>query len=321
MISEQKRKRLDAISTSEGVIAAIAVDQRRSLRRMIAKAAGTEEAAIPDVQLSEFKSAVTDALTPHASAVLLDPEYGLDAASRRAEDCGLLLTYEMDGFDNPRPHRMLALLPRISVARLRDMGADAVKILLSWAPEGDQAANDEKCAIIERIGSECAALDMPFLLEPVVYDPSGADLGRRKPGLVVRMVEEFSKPVYQVDVLKVEFPLLASSVGTLFEKKEAMDWFRAADAASRHPYIYLSAGVTIAEFLGSLELAAESGARFSGVLCGRAAWQDGIPEFAHHGREAFAAWLKQDGVRNAQRIGECLRSATPWHERHAGGKS
>jgi tagatose 1,6-diphosphate aldolase len=118
-----------------------------------------------------------------------------------------------------------------------------------------------------------------------------------------------------VDVLKIEFPVLASSVGPVFSQSEAYDWYRAADAAARIPYIYLSAGVSIAEFTGSLELAAQAGARFSGVLCGRAAWQDGIPEFVRAGASAFSQWLAADGARNVTRIAECLRAAAPWYER------
>jgi tagatose 1,6-diphosphate aldolase len=144
--SSEKLGRLRAISTPRGVIAAVAMDQRRSLRRMLAAAAGVSDDSIPDAQLASFKSAVTAALTPQASAVLLDPEYGLDAVREKAPGCGLLLTYEADGYENPRPHRMLALMPHVSVRRLRELGADAIKILLSYNPDGDERANDEKCA-------------------------------------------------------------------------------------------------------------------------------------------------------------------------------
>src|SRR5947209_7282432 len=109
MLSEQKRARLQAISTSRGIIEALAMDQRKSLRQMIAAAAGVAPAAISDAQLAEFKAAVTAVLTRDTSAILLDPEYGLEAAPARAANCGLLMTYEADGFENPRPHRMLAL--------------------------------------------------------------------------------------------------------------------------------------------------------------------------------------------------------------------
>jgi tagatose 1,6-diphosphate aldolase len=318
MPSAAKLDRLRAIATSQGAIAAVAMDQRRSLRGMIAAATGVAADRVPDSRLRDFKCEVVRALSPFSSAVLLDPEYGDDAALR-APGCGLLVTYEADGFENPRPHRMLALIPGASVRRLRDSGAGAVKILLSYAPDGDHASNDEKRAWIERIGNECDALDMPFLLEPVVYPADGADprspeFVRRKPGLVARTMEEFSRPVYKVDLLKVEFPVGASAAGSLIPRTEALDWYRAADsAAGRCPYIYLSAGIPIDEFIGSLELAVESGAAFSGVLCGRAIWQDGIPAFVAGGPASFAAWLARDGARNLDRINACLVAAAPWN--------
>src|SRR3569623_1223874 len=148
-----KQERLRSLSTRQGIVAALAVDQRKSLRRLMAEAAGLAMEQVPDENLITFKSAVSELLTPHASAILLDPDYGLDAASVRAPGSGLLLAYELDGYENPRPHRMLALMPRLTVRRLRDMGADGVKILLHYAPDDLPEVNDEKRALIERIGT------------------------------------------------------------------------------------------------------------------------------------------------------------------------
>ncbi|MCC6590354.1 MAG: tagatose 1,6-diphosphate aldolase [Bryobacterales bacterium] len=327
-VSSDKRRRLEAISTDTGVIAALAMDQRKSLRKMIAEAQAGVFEQVTDERLAEFKTAVTEELSSEASAILLDPEYGLAAASKRDARCGLLLTYEADGFENPRPHRMLALMPEYSVLRLAERGADAIKILLSYNPDGDPAANDEKCALIERIGHECEGAGVPFLLEPVVYDPAGVDprsveFAKRKPGLVVRTMREFSKPRYRVDVLKVEFPVNVSMVegstvnrGTLaYAREEALDWYRQADAAAGCPYIYLSAGVSVDEFAESLRLAAEAGAKYSGVLCGRANWQGGVTAYVSGGLAALKEWLASEGVKNMQRVNECLRQATPWMER------
>lgn len=295
---------------------------------MIADAASVNLDEISDAQLGEFKSAITRTLSPHASAVLLDPEFGSCAFESRGPGCGLLMTYEMDGYENPRPHRMLALMPHLSVRRLRDMGADGVKILLSYTPFDDPDSNEEKRAMIERIGHECDALDMPFFLEPVGYDPDGLEpksieYARRKPEVVLRSMEEFSKERYKVDVLKVEFPVNAAFVEgsavyggkTAYTRAEALGIYRSADAIAGCPYIYLSAGVSGDHFLESLRLAAEAGARFSGVLCGRATWQDGVPVYAHEGVDALERWLATEGVRNIQGINECLRAATPWHDR------
>lgn len=324
-LSEQKRARLRAISTPRGIIEALAMDQRKSLRQMIAAAAGVTPEVIPDAQLAEFKATVTTVLTRETSAILLDPEYGLEAAPARSANCGLLMTYEADGHENPRPHRMLALMPHYSVRRLRDLGADAIKILLSYAPDDDAAANDEKCALVERIGCECAALDLPFLLEPVIYDPAGAGprslaFAAHKPAMVLATMTEFSKPTYKVDVLKVEFPVIAafvegsevSSGERAYTKAEALEWYRAVDSVAGIPYVYLSAGISNQEFRASLALAVEAGARFSGVLCGRAHWQGGVAEYARGGREALAAWLEREGLRNVQAVNRCLENASPW---------
>lgn len=295
---------------------------------MIAEAATVNLDEISDSQLGEFKSAVTRCLTPHASAVLLDPEFGSGAFDRRHNGCGLLMTYESDGYENPRPFRMLALMPHFSVRRLRDLGADGVKILLSYTPFDDSAANEEKRAMIERIGHECAALDIPFFLEPVGYDPDGLEpksiqYARRKPEIVIRSMEEFSKERYMVDVLKVEFPVNAAFVEgsavyagkPAYSRDEALDFYRRADAVAKRPYIYLSAGVSSEHFLESLRLATEAGARFSGVLCGRATWQDGVPVYAEEGLPALERWLETQGVANIQAINDALTGAVSWEIR------
>ncbi len=320
-MSNEKAARLSALADERGVIAALAMDQRSSLRKMLAAAAGADVLAITDRQLSEFKEAVTRHLSPFASAILIDPEYGQDALASRAEGCGLLLTYEADGFENPRPHRMLQLMPEYSVRRLRDLGAQGIKILLSWAPGGDAAANNHKRVLIERIGAECGALDVPFFLEPVVYDPAGLSphdpaFLKQKPDWVARTMQEFSADCYLVDVLKVEFPVGAAAMQSgVFSRAEALEWYRKADACSTVPYIYLSAGVSSDEFTSTLQLAAESGARFSGVLCGRANWQGGAPAFVRGGVEALSEWLTTEGVRNMAAVNDCLRAAVGWQQR------
>ncbi len=170
--NELKIERLRSLSNAKGIIAAVAMDQRRSLRKLIANAASVPFEQISDEKLAEFKKCVTEILTPHASAVLLDPEYGAEAAESRSAKCGLLLAYEADGYENPRPHRMLALMPEHSVRTLRDAGATGIKILLHYSPLDEARANLEKRILIERIGNECAAMQMPFFLEPVLYDPT-----------------------------------------------------------------------------------------------------------------------------------------------------
>jgi len=102
-LSDGKIKHLNALADKRGVIAAAAMDQRGSLRKMIAAGKGVSQNEITDEMMQEFKTAVSKALTPHASAILLDPEYGLPAAKARARNAGLLLAYEESGYDNTKP--------------------------------------------------------------------------------------------------------------------------------------------------------------------------------------------------------------------------
>lgn len=333
-LTKGKIAHLRNLSAANGVIAAAAMDQRGSLKKSIAAAKGVAESAITEEMMQEFKVAVTRILTPHASAILLDPEYGLPAAKARAKNAGLLLAYEYSGYDNTRPGRLPDLLADLSVKRIKDLGADAVKILIYYNPDEKGTVevgpkkvgvNDVKHAFIERIGAECVVHDIPFFLEFVGYDPDGKgeknlDYAKRKPEIVIGSMREFTKPQYGVDVLKVEVPIVAEYVEgsrifkgeKAYSMKEAMKFFRdAADVATR-PFIYLSAGVDNATFAEQLSLAAESGADYSGVLCGRATWKDGMGIYGKSGVKALEDWLAGEGVKNIRNVNESIKTAKPW---------
>ena len=51
-------------------------------------------------------------------------------------------------------------------------------------------------------------------------------------------------------------------------------------------------------------MAGEAGTDFSGVLCGRATWKEGIPIYGKQGVKALEDWLSTEGVKNIER-GEC----------------
>ena len=131
---------------------------------------------------------------------------------------------------------------------------------------------------------------------------------------------EFTKDRYGVDVMKVEVPVNMKFVDgstsyagqRAYSRAEALDHFRAAAAAATRPFIYLSAGVSNAEFTESLELAAESGVHWTGVLCGRATWKDGIPVYAKEGVAAFRNWLRTEGAENIGNVNERLKRASSW---------
>jgi tagatose 1,6-diphosphate aldolase len=313
---------MKAVSNENGVIAAAAIDQRGSLQKSLAKEKGS---AVSDFMMEEFKSLVSEVLTPHASAILLDPEWGLPASKKRAKNAGLLLAYEKTGYDKTGAGRLGDLLDHWSVRRLKEAGADCLKILLYYSPADPKDVNDKKHAWVERIGDECRANDIPFFLEFVSYeegtDEKGLEYAKKKPHFVTEAMREFTKPRYGVDVLKVEVPVNMKFVeGTKFfggqkayTKKEAIDLFHQAASVATKPFIYLSAGVSNAEFSETLELAGETGVKFNGVLCGRATWADGVPIYAKQGADAFRKWLETEGVKNISNVNDKLKAATSWH--------
>jgi tagatose 1,6-diphosphate aldolase len=321
-ITAGKLKGMKAVSDDRGVIAAAAMDQRGSLKKSLAKERGSD---VTDKDMEDFKIHVTEVLTQHASAILLDPEWGIPASKRRAKDAGLLMAYEKTGYDAATPGRLPDLLDLWSVRRLKDAGADCLKILLYYAPSDPASINDHKHAWVERIGDECRANDIPFFLEIIAYeeglDEKGLEFAKKKPELVAAYMREFSKDQYGVDVLKVEVPVNMKFVegmkcfgGTsAYSRQQAMDAFRKTADVARRPFIYLSAGVSNAEFSETLELAGEAGTRYSGVLCGRATWKDGIPVYAKQGAAAFRQWLEKEGVANIANVNSHLKTAHPWY--------
>jgi tagatose 1,6-diphosphate aldolase len=247
-ITQGKFVGLKACADERGVIAALAVDHRGNLMQAIAESRGPNGQADAADMLA-FKTAVTAELTPYASAILLDPEYGLGAIASRAADTGVMLAYEKSGYDFSVKGRLPDLLPVWSVRRLVEAGANAIKILLFYNPFDEAHINSVKQAYIERIGAECISVDVPFFLEPLVYDDAFGDekglaFARKRPEYVTRVTEEFSKPRYGVDVLKVELPVNPAFVGGIrtstgaevaYSRQEAIEHFRTSASASVLP--------------------------------------------------------------------------------------
>jgi tagatose 1,6-diphosphate aldolase len=319
-----KKKGLEAVADSRGVIAALAIDQRGAMRSLFASAMGTEPASVPAEMLVTFKEAVSRILTPHASAILLDPEYGLPAAKHRAKSAGLLLAYEQTGYDKQVRGRIPRLLEGWTVQRLVEAGADSVKLLLYYSTLSPAEINLAKHEFVKRVGEECSRADVPFFLELVSYgegrEDGSAEFAAVKPEVVVRSMAEFSKPEYRVDILKVGVPVNMSFVEgspsagneALYSREEAVDYYRRAAEEARVPFIYLSQGVSNETFQYALELVAEAEVNSSGVLCGRATWKDGVAVFVKHGLTALEDWLHSEGTRNIETVNKHLGTAQPW---------
>ena len=313
-------KDLKKLSDKNGVISALAFDQRGALKKMMAKYQAEE----PTVeQIEELKTIVSEELTKYASSILLDPEYGLPASKVRDERAGLLLAYEKTGYDATTTSRLPDCLDVWSVKRLKEQGADTIKFLLYYDVDGDEQVNLQKQAYIERIGSECKAEDIPFFLEILSYDENIADnttaeFAKVKPHKVNGAMKVFSDDRFGIDVLKVEVPVNMNFVEgfgegeVVYTREEAAQYFRDQEASTQLPYIYLSAGVSAKLFQDTLIFAAESGAKFNGVLCGRATWAGSVPVYIEEGEEAARKWLRTTGFQNIDELNKVLeKTASP----------
>lgn len=322
-LTTEKQAAMNRLSTETGKISALAIDQRGALKKMM-NALGMDATA---EQISEFKTLVSSELTPFASAILLDPEYGLPAANARDEQAGLLLAYEKTGYDATKPGRLPDLLEDWSALRLKIAQADAVKFLLYYDVDEDPAINHVKHVFVERLGSECAGEDRPFYLELVSYDATITDsnsmeYAKIKPHKVIEMMKEFSRPNYKVDVLKVEVPVNMNYVEgfatseTCYTQVEAQEFFKEQSEATNLPFIFLSAGVSTKLFQETLVFAHKSGSDFNGVLCGRATWKDGVKAYVENGRTGAIDWLRTTGRANIEELNEVVeQTATPWYEK------
>lgn len=315
---------MEKLSDHNGVISALAIDQRGSLKRMLAEAANkpADETTIVD-----FKKVISEELTPYASAILTDPEYGLPATKVRDNDCGLLLSYEKTGYDTTEPGRMPDLIANQSGLRIKEEGADAIKFLLYYDPDEGEEINDKKKAFVERVGAEAKAVGLPFFLELLTYDANiddakGEEYAKVKPEKVEKTMKEFSKPEYEVTVLKVEMPFNIKFVegynGTnevVYTQEEAKKLLKKQSDATDLPYIFLSAGVTSEEFIAEIKMAEEAGADFNGVLCGRATWKPSIKPFAAESEKAGREWLATHGKENIENLNKALSGAKSWRDK------
>lgn len=302
--------KLKPFCDENGIIAALAIDQRGALKKML----GDETSA---TEISAFKCLVSNNLTKYSSAILLDPEYGWDAAAKRANGCGLLMAYEKTGYDKAAIGRLPDLLPDQSVYRLKQKGADGIKILLYIDIDEDQAINVQKEAFVERIGYECAAHDIAFFLELVTYSSlnlNEVEYAKVKPHKVLEAMKLYSQDRFKVTVLKVEIPVNMKYVEgfgdeIVYTQAQARQYFKEQNEATHLPFIFLSAGVSTQLFKQTLEFAQQAGSKFNGVLCGRATWADGAKTYKEQGVESTKQWLAGQGIKNLEELNKILKTA------------
>ena len=302
-LSIGKARRMQQCATPGGKLVMFALDHRGNLQHALNP---TEPQSVSYEQMIAFKQEVTRIISPVASGILLDPQYGAAqavASGAVAPACGLLVAVEKTGYTGDPTARESQILPGWGVEKIARMGADGVKLLIYYHPEASNAAEQE--ALVAAVGEECRQFDIPFFLEPLSFalDPAVKKLASAEKRIVVTETARRLTPL-GVDVLKAEFPI---SIG---DEKDEDVWAEACKEVSEAavcPWIILSAGVSFEEFERQTAVACQNGA--SGVLVGRAVWA----EAADLAGEARSEFLRTIAVKRMHRLTEVIETyGNPW---------
>ncbi|HLT57808.1 MAG TPA: tagatose 1,6-diphosphate aldolase [Limnochordales bacterium] len=283
-LSMGKLRGLQQVSTDKGIFAILACDQRGALRRMMEKAG---RSPITYDTMVQMKHDIVAPLAPLATGVLLDPEYGAAQLITRGAlpgRVGLVVALEATGYEDREGDRLTRLLDGWSVAKIKAMGAAAVKLLIYYNPRREAAAEHQR-QLVAQVAKECQAYDIPFMLEPVTYPSRDGDQEgyiREKPDLVVETAQHFSG--MGVDLLKMEFPVHPEGGDDPGLWREAC---QRLDEACGPPWALLSAGVDFDTYCRQLETACQAGA--SGFVAGRAIWREAVEITDEAARQAFLA--------------------------------
>jgi len=289
-------------SSRKNVFNILAFDQRGNFRKMLPLDTSYEAAA-------QMKRDIVMSLSYHASAVLLDNEYGLPAFVDMNGSSGVLMAYEESGYSGDSTYRGIKFDDNWTIAKIKLMGASAVKVLAYYNPRSGSLAGEIE-ALLKQIAEDCHKQDLPLFLEPLCYSldanvaKESAEFAKLRPDLVIETAERLSQ--VGVDILKMESP-----VDPNFDSNQQhwADTFAALSKAATVPWVLLSAGVNYEAFETQTRLACEAGA--SGWLAGRAIWKETVSMTP----EQRSTFLSSKATERMQRLNAIsAQYARPWTE-------
>jgi tagatose 1,6-diphosphate aldolase len=265
-----KLRGLQQISRTDGFFVICAIDHRGSFQKMIEE---EQNIKLNYKEMVEYKIELCLAVAPYASGVLLDPIYGAAqciASGALPGNVGLLVSIEASGYETTAQGRLTTLLEGWSVAKIKKLGASAVKILVYYRPDVKELAA-KQLDTLKKVANDCIKNDIPFLVEPVSYPihKGKAISSDEKSNLVIETAKQVTE--LPIDVLKAEFP---GNIKEGVDRGKLLYNCCQLDEASKKPWVILSAGVDYDTFKEEVKIACQAGA--SGFLGGRAIWQEAL---------------------------------------------
>lgn len=296
-----------------GTVFGVAVDQGSGLEAAIQEARGANTQS-DDLLL--FKRIVVETLSPDATTLLVDSNFGRELLPHFDASCTKMLAFEADVYKISDEDRITALPTNLEVTDFPDLDAKILKFFLYYGPNDTAELNQRKFDLVENIGKRCRDNGVAYLFEPIVYDraiPDGtsAEFAAVKPELVRAATQAFADPKFGIDILKVEIPVNFNFVeGTGTPQMSRADAERAfvtaAEAAGDIPLLYLSAGVAFEQFRDALKFARGAGVTPLGFMCGRAIWSDAVEIFGTQGSGAMGQWMRTTGRDRLAKLKEAI---------------
>lgn len=306
---------LRRLADTDGYWRMIATDQRELFAGVVSGATDEEPASYTET--AEIVSRIATDLQDDATAILLDPIYGyLNTIRRLQANKGLLLSLESLDMERSGHGVKTKPIPGWSVAKIRRLGADGVKLLVLYRADDDSGSRRHQENFVERTGRECIEHDIPLLLEVLIHQHEGEadeDFLAQRGALTVAAVEAFKDTKYGVDIYKLPPPGPLSGVpeSSTPAGDQLQNVYHRMVADLPAPWVLLSAAMNKQDFHRSLEFA--YGAAASGYLAGRAVWSQApllYPSF-----DAITASLRTESGPYLQQLNELTaKSATPWYE-------
>jgi sulfofructosephosphate aldolase len=289
------RKPLTNLARPSGALAMVAVDQREALRGMFAPHQNT---SVPDSQLTQFKVDVARELSPFASALLVDQEFGIDAIIDQKvlnSGCGLIAAADLLVGPAGGAATDTAIDPDVDPIRMRDIGSVGLKFLVLWR---NDESPDARAKLVEDFNKICEISGLPSIIEIIVKPPTDSSRSfNREEELIIAAREAAA---WKPDLYKAEVPFHGE--GDLNQVTKNAE--RISEAIGS-PWVVLSNGVKQPFFNNAVKACAMGGA--SGFLAGRAVWADIV------GSPDIPKALREVSIPRLERLAEIVDThAKPW---------
>jgi sulfofructosephosphate aldolase len=257
---------LSGLQRPGGKYAMLALDQRESMRGMFPRNANGS--FVDDAKLKSFKQVAIDALTPYASAVLLDRPFGLGdhKPAHIAKNCGLIVAVDVLHQRPGHEITSVSLDESVTPDYLKHVEADAIKLLVLWRRHSGKS---ERAQLVSRAIEIARTAGVVSLIEGIVRPDTDKHWSSKaeRHDAILACGSELS--ALGPDIYKAEVPgYVPGDIAQVRAQSAEMTRIVGRD------WVVLSNGVEAKDFAPAVAEALAGGA--SGFLAGRAIWADTV---------------------------------------------